>query len=331
MEMLGAITGLIGAGLQAQAQQDQLQLGYAKFNWEKQRADTQDRFAQASRTDQYGNTTGYDPILNKWGVTLAPTQQQISDAGQKEQLLELTQDAPAARKIKQAIQQRAHDAKEPFLKASLGYQYDQPKSEAAIRSDLTGLMATNAMMKTKADQALIMRQAARLGRGVDASKIIQSADQKLGNADATNNRMLQARNEAVKEFAGRQQLHEAQWGEPMKMWGNLMGQGGDIPPIPKNAYTDTTGGQQQAMLTAFNQGTQGVGGAFDSLMGAAGKSPDLAAVAKIMAGIGGKKSKSSSDDENSYSGTSAVGKSDWSNQGDVDYDRVYTDNEPAFS
>ena len=72
MEMLGAITGLIGAGLQAQAQHDQLMFQYAKFNWEKQRANTQDRFAQASRKDQYGNKTGYDPISNEWNVNPHP-------------------------------------------------------------------------------------------------------------------------------------------------------------------------------------------------------------------------------------------------------------------
>jgi hypothetical protein len=319
MEMLGAITGLIGAGLQAQAQQDALQLSYAKFNWEKQRANTQDRFAQASRSDQYGNKTGYDPISNEWSIALTPTQKEISQGGEKEQLLGF-KDAAAARKVKQAVQARAHDAIEPFKKAAAGYQYDQPRSEGAIRSDITGLLATNEMMKSKADQALIMRQAARLGRGADASAIIQATDQKLGKAENVQNRMLQARNEAVKEFAGRQQLHEAQWGEPMKMWGNLMAQGGDIPGIPKSMMTDSTGAMQQGMLQAFNQGTQGVGGAFDSMIGAAGKSPDLSSVAKLLAGIGSKSSKNSKgqEDDTTYGGTTSFGKA---SGGDDNYSR----------
>jgi hypothetical protein len=229
-------------------------------------------------------------------------QKDISDSSQKEQLLQLTKDAPAARKIKQAIQDRAYQAKDPFLKASLGYQFDQPESEGAIRSDLTGLLARNEMQRTKADQALVMRQAARLGRGADATKIINSADQSLGNADNVKNRMLQARTEALKEFSGRQQLHEAQWGAPMKMWGDLMAQGGDIPGIPKSAFTDTTGAQQQQMLNAFNQGTARVGSAFDSLAGAAGKSVDLSGVAKALAGIGkgGGKNSKGQDDSTSY-------------------------------
>jgi hypothetical protein len=316
MEMLGAITGLIGAGLQAQAQHDQLMFQYAKFNWEKQRADKQDRFASASRSDQYGNKTAYDELLNEWNINLTPTQKKLMQGGEKEQLLGL-QDAAEARKVKRAVQERAHSAIEPFKRAAAGYQYDQPRSEGAIRSDLTGLMATNEMMKTKADQAMIMRQAARLGRGADATKIIQSADQKLGNREAMNNRMLNARNEAVKEFAGRQQLHEAQWGQPMKMWGELMAQGGDIPGIPKSALTDTTGAQQQAMLSAFNAGTRGVSSAFDGLAGAAGKSVDLSGIAKSLAAIGkGSKNSKGQEDETSYGGETSYGKSSWLDESD---------------
>lgn len=299
MEMLGAITGLIGAGLQYQAQQDQLQEQYAALNWQKQRADQQDWFAQAGKVDQYGNKTGYNRALNQWDVTLSPEQKQISDAGQKEQLLQLTQDAPAARKIRQAVQQRAEYAKEPFNTAQLGYQYDQPDSPEAIQSKLTGLMATNDMVKSKADQALMMRSAARLGQGAKASEIINATDQALGNSQNQNNRMLQARQDALKEYAGRQQLHEQQWGAPMKMWGDLMTQGGDLPNIQKMNVADTTGAQQQAMLQAFNSGTQGVGSAMNNVASAMGKSPDLSSVAKILADIGknkGGKTKSSGDD-----------------------------------
>jgi hypothetical protein len=320
MEIFGALVGLVGAGLQAQANQDQLNMQYAKFNWEKQRAMKSDRFASAARSDQYGNRTAYDELLNEWNVELTPTQKRLMQGGEREQLLQL-EDAAEARRIKRQIQERSRSAVEPFKRAAAGYQYDLPRSEKAIRSDLTSLMATNDMMKTKAEQALVMRQAARLGRGADASKIISSADQKLGNREAVQNRMLNARNEALKEYAGRQQLHEAQWGQPMKMWGELMAQGADIPGIPKNAYTDTTGAQQQAMLAAFNQGTRGVGGAFDSLASAAGKSVDLSGIAKALASIGkatGKtaKGEAAADPEANWGGVTSYDKSWWSDDND---------------
>ena len=331
MEMLGALVGLVGAGLQASAQANSLAYQYAHFNWEKQRADKQDWFAQAAREDMYGNVTGYDPVLNKWSVKLTPDQLAIRDAQEKEQLLQLTKDAPAARKIREAIQQRAYEAKEPFHRASIGYQYDQPKSEGAIRSELTNLMATNDMLRSKADQALIMRQAARMGRGGRAADIIQSVDQELGNADKTRNRMLEARKQALAEYGQRMQQHEAQWGTPMKVWGDLMGQGGDIPNIGKGnldqSINSMINSQMQGMQSAL--GNKGVGSAFDALAKAAGQSPDLSNVVKALssqkfAQKQAAKDGSSGGSDDTYdptvmAGTSTFGKSGWSDGGRNDY------------
>ena len=310
MEIMGALVGLVGAGLQAQAQHDNLMFQYAKFNWEKQRANTQDRFAQASRSDQYGNVTGYDPVLNKWDVKLAPTQKEISDAQQKEQLLQLTKDIPAARKVKEAVQKRAYEAREPFNRAAVGYQYDQPPSAEAIQSELAPLLAQSDARRANEQQAGLLRGAIRLGRGEKAANIINASDEKLGDIDTARQRALTARGSALKEFQGRQQLHEQQWGQPMKIWGELMAQGGDMPNIPKGALTDTTGAQQSAMLNAFNQSTGRVGGAFDSLAKAAGQSVDLSGVAKILASIGQRNSKNKSYEDTTqdqYSGTSTYG------------------------
>lgn len=293
---LGAIAGLIGAGLQAQAQQDQLMFEYSKFNWEKQRANTQDRFAQASKTDQFGNTTGYDPISNKWSVDLAPNQKELMQAGEKEDLLRLTKDAPAARKIKQAVQQRAHDAKEPFNRASMGYQYDQPQSEAGIRSDIAQSMAVNDMLRSKADQAILMRQSERMGHGAKAAEIIHATDSALGDDARVKARSLAARQEALKEYGLRQQMHETQYGKPMEVWGNLMAQGGDLPPMPKSAFSDPSSGMQAQMLAAYGAGTRGVSGALGSLANAAGKSPDLSAVAKALAGLDAMKKGGAAED-----------------------------------
>jgi hypothetical protein len=302
--MLGGIIGLVGAGLQAQAQQDQIQEEYAALNWQKQRASQQDWFAQAARTDMYGNTTSYDPVLNKWNVALTPDQQSIRDASQKEQLLQLTQDAPAARKIKQAVQQRAEMAKEPFNTAQLGYQYAQPPSEGAIRSELTGLMATNDMIKSKADQALIQRAAMRMGQGANPQDIIKATDDQLGKSDTMQNRMLQARQQALQEYGARLQQHEAQWGTPMKVWGEMMQQGGDIPPLSKSnvdqGINSAINQQMSGMNTAFQSGTQGVSSAMQALAGAMGKSPDLSAAASA---FGKMKFGSGKSSDNTYDTT----------------------------
>ena len=130
MEMLGAITGLIGAGLQAKAQADQLQYEYAALNFQKQRADKQDWMAGAARTDQYGNVTKYDPVLNAWTVTyLAPTQKGNLELVRKSNSYNLRKTLPLRVRIEQAVQERAQQAKAPFHTAALGYQYDQPKAK----------------------------------------------------------------------------------------------------------------------------------------------------------------------------------------------------------
>lgn len=295
--MLGAITSLVGIGLQAQAQQDQLNFQYAQFNWQKQRAREQDRFAQAGRQDAYGNETVYDSGLNKWLTNLTPTQREIMQAGEREQKLQLTKDAPAARAIREQVQKRSKEAVEPYNKAALAYQYAQPPSEEAIRSDLTKLMATNLMARSKADQALLMRQAARLGTGAKAEEIINAVDQKLGQGQ--QNTLLQARNQAVQERAARVAAHETEYGTPMKVWGELMAQGGNLPDIPKSSLNQDLGNaithQNDAMQKAFAAGTSGVSSALGGLASAAGKSPDLSGLAKILASI--KSGKGTGEDE----------------------------------
>jgi len=307
-EVLGAITSLVGIGMQAKAQQDQLNLQYAQFNWQKERAVQQDRFAQAGRQDAYGNETYYDRALNEWKTKLTEMQKSIQQGQEKEQYAQITKDAPAARKIREQVQQRAHDAVEPYNEAQLAYRYAQPPSEGAIRGDLTKLMATNLMAQSKANQALLMRGAARLGTGAKAAEVINAVDQGLGKQQ--QNTLLQARNQAVQEAAARSAAHETKYGTPMKMWGELMAQGGNLPDIPKSALNQDLGNaitnQNEAMQKAFAAGTTGVSTALGGLASAAGKSPDFSGLAKILASI--KSGKGTGDDDQSgmnYGGESS--------------------------
>jgi len=158
-------------------------------------------------------------------------------------------------------------------------------------------MATNLMAKSKADQALLMRGAARLGTGAKAEEIINAVDQKLG--DQQQNTLLQARNQAVQEAAARQAAHETQYGQPLKVWADLMQQGGNIPNLPSFGAGKELGNaisnQNEAMQRAFAAGTSGVSGALGGLASAAGKSPDMSGLAKILASI--KSGKGAGEDE----------------------------------
>ena len=300
--MLGAITSLVGIGLQAQAQQDQLMFQYAQFNWQKQRAREQDRFAQAGRQDAYGNETYFDQGLNKWMTKLTPMQKDIQQGTEKEQLLQITKDAPAARKIREQVQARSKEAVEPYNRAMLAYQYAQPPSELALRGDLTKLMATNLMARSKADQALLMRGAARLGTGAKAEEIINATDQQLGKDQ--QDILLKARNQAVQEHAARQQAHEQEYGPQVKLWADIMQQGGNIAGLPQSSLNKDLGtaisNQNEAMQKAFAAGTSGVSSALGGLASAAGKSPDMSGLAKILASIQSGKGKGTSKEDQTF-------------------------------
>lgn len=317
--MIGGIVGLVGAGLQAQAQANQVEYEYAALNWQKERAVQQDWFAQAGRQDMYGNKTYYDPASNTWKVTLAPMQQDISQAQQKEQLLELTKDAPAARKIKEQVQARAAEAAPLYHQALQGYMYDQPPSEESIRSELMGLMANNDMLRSKADQALIMRASLRMGQGARAPDIIQATDQQLGDAQTIQNRMLQARQQALQEYGARLQQHEAQWGTPLKFYADIMQQGGDLPNMPRSAtdqqLSASIGQQMSGMNNAFNQGTSNVSSAMQALAQSIGKSPDFSAAASAFGKIGKNKDGTSTGSDNTTYDPTQINNMGWSSYG----------------
>ena len=291
--MLGGIVGLVGAGLQAQAQAAQVQYEYAALNWQKQRAREQDRFSQASRVDAFGNRTGYDPGLNEWSVTLSPDQKTMQQAQTREQLLQLTKDAPEARALRNKLRQRAHDAEEPFRQAALGYQYDKPPPWEALKGQISTMMAQNEQGRSKADQAGFVRSALRMGRGNAVPDIINAVQDDLGQA--APDRELAARQEAFKESGQLQAMHEQKWGTPMKIWGEIMQQGGQLPsaggggagsPIGKDL--DNSIQQQQAMMASgFQAGTQGVGAAMQNVANALGKSPDLGSAASAFSKVGG--------------------------------------------
>jgi hypothetical protein len=91
--MIGGLVGLIGAGLQYSAQQEANQIAWANLNFQKQQGAKQFRLSTAGRSDAYGDEQVYDPATNTWKINLSPTQNQIINAGQREQLQSLTHDA----------------------------------------------------------------------------------------------------------------------------------------------------------------------------------------------------------------------------------------------
>lgn len=276
MEMLGAITGLIGAGLQAKAQAEQAQIQWANLMFQKQNAAKQQRFAGAGRSDAFGNKTSYDDILNEWKIALTPTQKRITQAGETEQLRSLTEDAARNRRQKERSEKTALQAGGEFQDALARYKYDAPASELATRDELERLMLTGNKQRAKDNQGIIARQALRLGKGADIAKIIQKTDDELGKDSP--NIALQARQGALQERGARIQQHQTILPE-LQNWEQLMAAGGGDAQLKfSNVGQELQamqGGMANAIQSAMQSGGAAIGGAYNALGSAMGKSPDF--------------------------------------------------------
>jgi hypothetical protein len=287
-EALGAITGLVGAGLQAQAQQTANIINYMNLQFQKKNADKQNRFAQAARGDAYGNKQSYDDILNEWKIALTPIQNRIMKAGEQEQLRSLTEDAARNRAIKVQQRERGLEAGKDYQRVLAQWRFGGPKSELSMRDELTNLLAGVQNEKANQTKAQMITAAMREGRGSDVPGIIKNISESSGTSLAGN--MLQAKQQAAQEFATRTQQHMQSTLPVMQELQKLMDMGGDMPL----RFSDTPGAlatlqqqQAQGIGAAFQHEASNVGGAFKALADSSGKSPDFSSIAKSLSGLGG--------------------------------------------
>lgn len=281
--ILGAITGLIGAGLQASSQAAQQQIAWAQLIEARNARREQNRLATAARSDQYGNKNKYDDVSNEWEIQLTPTQSKITKAGEREQLLQLTEDMPAARKQRQMLQKRAKEAEPLYREAVNAYQYRQPKSEGAIRDELTSLLSSNEQADAQKQKMILMRQAQRFGRGGDIPKIIKATNDGLGKG--LSDIMLKSRQGAVEERQSRVASHANEWLPRIQQFANIMASGqqnAELPPSMTQHLPATQNQMASAMQQALAAGAGQVGAAYQNLGNAMGKSPDLSSVAAAL-------------------------------------------------
>lgn len=106
---------------------------------------------------------------------------------------------------------------------------------------------------------------------------------------------------ALAEHAQRLQQHEVEWGTPMKVWGDIMAGGSEMPSPSRsntNQMIDAMINQQSGQMQQAHQaGTAGVSSAMAALAKAVGQSPSLASAASAFGkmGGGGKGKKSGGD------------------------------------
>lgn len=287
--IFGALVSGVGIALQYSAQQEANQIAWRNLQFQQRMARDQFDLASAARTDAYGNKQSYNPYTKEWKIALTPTQNQIIKAGETEQLKSLTEDATRNRILSRQKFDRAQQAREGYNDALAGYEYDQPPSEAAIRSQILDALTFGAQQAKNATQDTLTKQALRLGRGADIPKIIQQGNEALGSR--LQDLMAKSRDAARGEFVQRSQLHDQKYLPEIQAFDRIMQEAGPqqlqgFSNVPQQLQA-MQGQQASAIEEALSRGASEVGGAYSQLANALGKSPDFSGLAKAFSGFGG--------------------------------------------
>jgi hypothetical protein len=242
------IGGLVGlAGILAQSGWQGAALANDIMNQRRQNrlADKQIRVATAGRTDAFGNKTAFDDLSNEWELELTPTQQQIVKAMEKEQLLNLTEDAERNRNIRRRQAERGNEAAQDYVRTKAEYDFTKPPSELSIRDEMTRLLADATNSRVNNETALGVRQALRTGQKGDISDMFKAGESKKAATMGEN--MLNARNLALAEKGTRDAAFEnklrprlAELVQLMDMGGNTDIKFSDLPQQKSAEMADAT-------------------------------------------------------------------------------------------
>lgn len=284
MEPISATLAAIGLLMNQQNQANAMGTAADNLSFQRQQAANQERLVGATKVDANGNKTVYDPATNTWKVVLTPMQQAIQDASQSEQLQTVTTDAARKRDLANRQQQYSEDAGTPYNEAIQKFIHQQPKSEGAINNDLETLGIQANQSGAKSNQADLVKQALRLGRGGDINQIIKSTDDKTGAGTADV--MLNARQQAMQEAASRIQQHNQQYLPEIQQWKQIIDAGGggassrfsDLSP----QVAASESASNNAMLTALQGANSGINSASANLVKAEGSKVDFSQLIKAL-------------------------------------------------
>jgi len=279
--VLGVIASLAGLIAQQQAQAQQAQIARENLDFQKHEADREYDLATADREDAYGNSTGYNDLLKKWEMNLAPQQKKLVKSGEREQLLSLTEDAGRSRDLRRRQEGRSREAEDVYNDLLADYQYDQPDSEDEIFNRILGDVAG---MRTEAGNAAknaLGGAAARLGKGGSVSDLLQKA---VGGAGS--NDVIQARDMARKESGEREQVHRGKL-QDLGVFEGIMDDINDAPIRFSNTPEKMDGTQSdmlRAIAGAITGGASRVGQAYGQL-GQTMQAPDFSSLASSLNGL----------------------------------------------
>ena len=197
------------------------------------------KVAGAQKTDQFGNTTQYDPSTGRWVTVFTPEQQKLIDQGQQRQ---------------ERTNLRGAQASEDYSTERSGYLNLRPPSEAETRAEIARLITQSRSEGDRALATLVNRQELRQKGNMPVINTGPLTGSDAGKRLAET--MLQARTQALNETGTREQQHQSRYLPAMAAFEKTAN---TVAPI------DPTG---QQIVGMAQQGGQDVQSSFKDLMSA---------------------------------------------------------------
>lgn len=297
---VGGAATLISLIMDQQAKQAGVDLAAQNLNSQRRNADRMYRLGTSTHTDAYGNAQRYDDALNKWITELAPMQQRLVKAGEREQLLSLTEDAARNRDVRRRAGSRAEQAGQDYGKARAEFTYGGPKSEGATRSELLDLLAgsADATRRRSMDATNALR--------TEGSMPVPSSGEPLADI------ILKARQGALGETGTRTSAHASKYLPILQNLSQTMDAVGDAPirfsstPQEMSARQDSMAQLMQSALQTGGQLTGNAGQNLSKLMFQAG--PDMRGLASMYNAFSTNDTGSKADKATAARGTTARGR-----------------------
>ena len=284
-----AIAGIVQAAATAGAARDANALNWQNLAFQKENARKQYGLATAERPDVYGNVTSFDDILKKWNIKLTPAQERLIRAGEREQTLSLTEDAPRARGLRRRQEVRSKTAEEDARRATDRYRYEEPASEGAQEAEgvADAIMARGGRLGEGV--GTLSRAALRLNQGDLLPQIVREAANQAGGSLGED--IVRGKDRGRANYRASTSAHANKFLPAIRQF---IGTADDIGGAPTR-FSETPGQMGQtieSMLRAIsgaltNEGTQ-VGSAYSDLAaGVRSGVPDFSGIISALSGIGG--------------------------------------------
>lgn len=172
-ELLGSV---ISAMLAANAQDNANQVNYANLAETKRSNRFKEDLATSSKEDGFGNKVVYDPAARAWKIIETPITKDILGEQQKEQLAQLTEDAPRNRAAAEARDRRAKMGADAFEEAFNNYRYRPQKSEGAFEGEAVSDALNSRRAGLDEAASVLARQVLRQGNNGNYAAIFKALD-----------------------------------------------------------------------------------------------------------------------------------------------------------